>query len=202
MADRGDSGGFGEDACARLHSLFDAAAQTGPISAAQPDAAIVARLLEAAEAGLAPGARVPWRVLPVDGAQARERLIWNFEVCNADALAHRHPRVHRAMAEHTALRRTPVQRAVFAEPEAVPTRVTDVAVDAPVRETAAAALTQLRLAARAAGLVAVWITGLDADALRHALNVPTACPFVGHVCLGYPAGPGAVTATKAHHDDV
>ncbi len=71
-----------------------------------------------------------------------------------------------------------------------------------MRETAAAGLTQLRLAARAAGLLAVWITALDADALRHALDVPAACPFVGHVCLGYPAGSDAATTTKAHHDDV
>lgn len=187
MADDSEPGGFGEGFRERLHALFTAADAPGPLAARSPDANTVAELVQVAEGGLAPDRRVPWRIFAVTDPDMLARVIWNFEVCNADALAHRHPRRERALAEYHTLRAAPVHRAVFAEAPAAPSRLTDVAPQAGVRETAAAAVTQLRLAAHAAGLRATWITTLDAEALRHALGVPAACPFVGHICMGHPA---------------
>lgn len=201
MAEDGETGGFDESFRERLHALFAAADVPGPVADTPLRADSVDTLMRLAETGLATRGRVPWRVVPVDDPDVGARIVWNFEVCNADALAHRHSRAERATAEHAALCAAPVQRAVFAEAPAAPSRPSDVAPPEAVRETAAAAVAQLRLAARAAGLRAVWITVMDAQAVRHTLGMPAACPFVGYLCLGYPAQSENLQTSERAGDD-
>lgn len=181
----------------RLHALFDNAGTPAAVADADLAGETVTRLAIAAESGLAPtGGRVPWQLVPAETRRQRDQVIRNFEICNADALARRDGSDGSVRAQLDALRRAPAQRSVFATTTPRGTAGVDASVGAAAAVPAAAALAQLRLAARAAGLIAVWITALDADAMRHALDVPGAGPFVGHLCLGHPASQHTRTETN------
>ena len=180
---------FDSDFRAQLHQLFAwrrdvRRFRTDPL----PDG-LLEQLI--AKACLAPsvGLSQPWRFVVVDDAARRAAVIANFAVCNDAALnaydSDRQALYARLKLE--GLREAPCHLAVFVD-ETTPDghglgRRT---MPEMLRYSAVAAVVQLWLAARAEGVGMGWVSILDPDTVRRALEVPGDWPLIGYFCLGYP----------------
>lgn len=135
------------------------------------------------------GLSQPWRFVIVDDAQRRQRVIANFQSCNADALgdyggdlAARY-----ASLKLAGLREAPCHLAVFADHstaagKGLGRRTMPETVDYSV----VAAIMSLWLAARAEGLGAGWVSILDPKKIAAILEVPESWRLIGYFCVGYP----------------
>jgi len=131
----------------------------------------------------------PWRFVKVDSAQRREAVIASFQRANADALAsfEGERALLYARLKLSGLQDAPVHLAVFCDA----TTTTGKGLGAKtmpetLRYSAAMAIYTLWLAARVQGIGVGWVSILEPDLVRAALEVPPEWQFVAYLCLGYP----------------
>ena len=65
-----------------------------------------------------------------------------------------------------------------------------------IEYSAVAAIHTLWLAARARGIGLGWVSILDPEQVKAALDVPSAWRLVGYLCLGYPEGEDDIPALQ------
>jgi 5,6-dimethylbenzimidazole synthase len=144
-----------------------------------------------AQTVLAPsvGLSQPARFLRVESADARAKVLANFETANAEALAgyDGDRATLYAGLKLSGLREAPEQLAVFCEVDpqtgAGLGRATMPEMTA---YSVVCAVMQLWLAARAEGLGLGWVSILDAARLERDLAVPEDWRLVAYLCLGWP----------------
>jgi 5,6-dimethylbenzimidazole synthase len=152
-------------------------------------AALLDHLLDLAALAPSVGLSQPWRFATVDDPARRARVRANFLRCNAAALAAQ-PSERAALYARlklAGLDEAPCHLAVFADP--APAQGHGLG-RATMPETtvwsAVMAVHTLWLAARAAGLGMGWVSILDPEEAKAALDVPTEWTFIGYFCIGYP----------------
>ncbi len=153
------------------------------------DPALLDRLLHLACLAPSVGLSQPWRFVTVDDPARRESVRASFTRCNTAALAGQTARA----ADYAALKLAglddaPCHLAVFAEPD--PEQGGGLGrqtMPQTAAYSAVLAIHTLWLAARAEGLGLGWVSILDPDAIRSALDVPSPWQLVGYLCLGYPS---------------
>lgn len=154
------------------------------------DPEVLPKLLDLANLAPSVGLSQPWRFVTVDAPDRRAAVRAIFAACNAQALAAQSPsRSERyARLKLAGLDDAPCHLAVFADPD--PQQGHGLGRQT-MPETAAysavMALHTLWLAARCVGLGLGWVSILDADRVRAALDLPEHWQMIGYVCIGYPA---------------
>lgn len=150
----------------------------------------VDRLIEAACLAPSVGLSQPWRFVLVDDPARRAAIAEDFSRCNAEALAdYSGDRAALyARLKLAGLREAPHHLAVFAD-EATEAghglgRRT---MPQMLAYSAVAAVCNLWLVARAEGVGVGWVSILDPEQVRQALDVPQAWRLIGYFCIGYPA---------------
>ncbi|WP_316013500.1 5,6-dimethylbenzimidazole synthase [Roseobacter sp. HKCCA0434] len=145
----------------------------------------LAEIAHAPSVGLA----APWRILRIDGADARASALSNFEAANADALAGYDGEKAELYAglKLSGMRDAPVQLAFFCN-DGTPRGSGLGAGTMPQMRaySVVGAIMYLWLAARARGLGLGWVSILDPDRLCRDLDVPDDWALVGYLCLGWP----------------
>lgn len=135
------------------------------------------------------GLSQPWRLVSVASAEARAAARANFETANAAALAgYDGERAQRyAALKLSGMDRAPVQWAVFCDDHTEQGHGLGVGTMPEMRRySVACAVMQMWLVARAQGLGLGWVSILDPEALKHALDMPGGWDLVAYLCLGYP----------------
>jgi len=145
-----------------------------------------------ATACLAPsvGLSQPWRFVLVEAAKRRAAIARNFSECNAAALAVQTAARAGLYArlKLAGLDEAPCHLAVFTDPETEQGHgLGRLTMPQMIDYSAVAAIHTLWLAARAEGIGMGWVSILDPDAVRRALDVPDRWRLIGYFCLGYPA---------------
>ena len=154
------------------------------------DPTLLSKLLDLANLAPSVGLSQPWRFVTVDDPDRRAAVRATFAACNAQALAAQSPtRADRyARLKLAGLDDAPCHLAVFVDPD--PQQGHGLGRQT-MPETAAysavMALHTLWLAARCVGLGLGWVSILDADRVRVALDLPENWQLIGYVCIGYPA---------------
>lgn len=157
-----------------------------------PDALLESVLTEA---GLAPsvGLSEPWRYVRVEPGAARRAIRANFEQCNADALAGYSGEAARLYAglKLSGLDRAPIQLAVFCDPNDGKGKGLGAVTMPEMRDySVVCSIMLLWLAARARGLGLGWVSILEPDAVRIAVDAAEDWHLVGYLCLGWPEEEG------------
>ncbi|MGU3389346.1 5,6-dimethylbenzimidazole synthase [Sphingomonas sp. M1A8_2b] len=154
------------------------------------DPALLPKLLDLANLAPSVGLSQPWRFVTVDAPDRRAAVREIFAACNAQALAAQSPtRSERyAHLKLAGLDDAPCHLAVFVDPDPLQGHGLGRRT---MPETAAfsavMALHTVWLAARCVGLGLGWVSILDADRVRAALDLPENWQLIGYVCIGYPA---------------
>ena len=153
------------------------------------DDGAIERLVHVAALSPSVGFSQPWRFVRVDDPARRSAVIESFERSNAAALASygdadaaKYLRLKLA-----GLREAPVHLAVFCD-EATPAgkglgRAT---MPETLAYSAANAVYTFWLAARAEGIGAGWVSILEPEIVKGALDVPADWKLVAYLCVGYP----------------
>ncbi|MEG3084097.1 5,6-dimethylbenzimidazole synthase [Sphingomonas sp. PB2P12] len=154
------------------------------------DPVLLPKLLDLANLAPSVGLSQPWRFVTVDAPDRRAAVREIFAACNAQALAAQSPtRSERyAHLKLAGLDDAPCHLAVFVDPDP---RQGHGLGRRTMPETAAfsavMALHTVWLAARCVGVGLGWVSILDADRVRAALDLPENWQLIGYVCIGYPA---------------
>ena len=146
------------------------------------------RLLAVAQGAPSVGLSQPWRWVLVEDAGRRAAVRAGFEACNADALASQGARAGEyARLKLAGLDRAPVQLAVFVDPDpAQGGGLGRATMPEMAAYSAVLAVHTLWLAARAEGIGVGWVSILQPEAVRAALDVPERWRLVAYLCLGWP----------------
>lgn len=164
--------------------------RTDPVD---PD--LVARMLELAAHAPSVGLSQPWRFVPVENRAARAAVIASYERCNAQALDGygEDDRALYVRLKLEGLREAPVQFAVFCDEETDKGKgLGRQTMPETLRYSVVTAVHTFWLAARVSGLGVGWVSILDPDAVREAVDAPPAWTLVAYLCVGYP---------QEEHDD-
>lgn len=148
-----------------------------------------------ADAGLAPsvGLSEPWRYVRVGSGEVRRTIRANFEQCNADALAGYSGEEARIYAglKLSGLDRAPIHLAVFCDPTDGKGKGLGARTMPEMRDySVVCSIMLLWLAARARGLGLGWVSILEPDVVRRAVDAPEDWHLVGYLCLGWPEEEG------------
>lgn len=150
---------------------------------------LLIELLRLADLAPSVGLSQPWRFVIVDDPARRAAVRASFETCNAEALASQ--ATDRAglyaKLKLAGLSEAPCHLAAFAEPD--PEQGHGLGrrtMPETSLYSAVMAVHTLWLAARAVGVGLGWVSILDPDVVRAALDVPQHWTFLGYFCLGYP----------------
>lgn len=143
------------------------------------------------QASLAPsvGFSQPWRFVTVDNPGRRKAVRASFERCNAEALRGYGPEraAHYARLKLSGLDEAPVQLAVFADGSTLRGHgLGRMTMPETLRYSVVTAVHTFWLAARAAGVGVGWVSILDPEEVRAALDVPQDWALVAYLCVGYP----------------
>ena len=143
------------------------------------------------QACLAPsvGFSQPWRFVSVEDAARRARVRDNFLKCNREALADfagERAKLY-ATLKLAGLDEAPVHLAVFAD-NATGTGhgLGQKTMPETLAYSAVMAIHTFWLAARARGIGLGWVSILDPDAVKAALDVPQTWAFIAYLCVGLP----------------
>jgi 5,6-dimethylbenzimidazole synthase len=150
---------------------------------------MVAELFALADLAPSVGLSQPWRFVTVSDSDRRAAIRVNFERENAVALGELggEKAAIYARLKLAGLDAAPVQFALFSDPN--PQQGHGLGrrtMPETLAYSSVMALHTLWLAARAMGLGLGWVSILDPDAARGALDVPAAWDFIGYFCLGWP----------------
>ncbi|POR53175.1 5,6-dimethylbenzimidazole synthase [Bosea psychrotolerans] len=150
---------------------------------------LIDRLLAQAELSPSVGHSQPWRWVRVRDEAQRETARNSFQRCNADALGDYEGERARLYAslKLEGMREAPEQIAVFCDHgtqqgHGLGRRTMPEMLDYSV----VAAITQFWLAARVAGVGVGWVSILEPDAVREALNAPPEWKLIAWLCIGWP----------------
>ena len=131
----------------------------------------------------------PWRFVTVDDVQRRQAIIANFEQSNEAALtSYTGERAELyAQLKLEGLREAPVHLAVFSDGQTLNGHGLGAGTMPETRDySVVSAIQVLWLAARAQHIGLGWVSILEPDAVKTALDVPTGWKLVAYLCLGYP----------------
>jgi 5,6-dimethylbenzimidazole synthase len=157
--------------------------------------ALIEKLLTLASHAPSVGLSQPWRFVLVETDARRAAIRENFARANDTALngyaGDRQARYARLKLE--GLSQAPVHLAVCAdEATGQGHGLGRQTMPETLRYSVVAAIQTLWLAARAEGLGVGWVSILDPDAARAALDLPEGWTFVAYLCIGWP---------EEEHDD-
>ncbi len=153
------------------------------------DPALVDRLI--AMACLAPsvGNSQPWRFVRVTDPERRAGVRASFVACNADALADYEGERAKLYAslKLSGLDDAPVHLAVFCDRETLAGQgLGRKTMPATLDYSVVAAIHTFWLAARLYGLGVGWVSIIDPEQVKRALDVPAAWSLIGYFCVGMP----------------
>jgi 5,6-dimethylbenzimidazole synthase len=153
------------------------------------DPALIQSLLELASHAPSVGHCQPWRFVLVESPERRAAIKSSFARANAHALENYEgeKRALYARLKLEGLENAPVHLAVFAD-EATPagSGLGRGTMPETLRYSVIAAIQTLWLAARAEGLGLGWVSILEPDIVRQALEVPDSWSLMAYLCIGQP----------------
>ena len=153
------------------------------------DQALLARALSVFSLAPSVGLSEPWRLVSVETAPMRARVLANFEAANADALAgySGDKALQYTRLKLSGMSDAPVQMAVFCdESTAKGSGLGRQTMPEMLPYSVVSALMLFWLDARAKGLGVGWVSILDPDRLRRDLDVPVSWSLVAYLCIGWP----------------
>lgn len=153
------------------------------------DPALIDALLELASHAPSVGHCQPWRFVLVESAERRELIKSSFARANTKALENYEgeQRAQYARLKLEGLDAAPVHLAVFAdEATEVGSGLGRRTMPETLHYSVVGAVQTLWLAARAEGLGVGWISILEPDVVRSALDVPETWTLVAYLCIGRP----------------
>lgn len=152
------------------------------------DPAVLTRLRASMDLAPSVGNARPWRVLQVESAELRARIIDIFETCNARAATSYDgtARTDYLALKLAGLREAPIHLAVFTDEEVAEGRkLGRKTMPETLSYSTVMAIHTLWLAARAENIGLGWVSILDPTAVAAALDVPPGWSFTGYLCLGH-----------------
>lgn len=152
------------------------------------DPIVLDRLRRSMENAPSVGNARPWRVIQVNSATHRSRIIDIFEACNAQAADTYDSETRRdyLALKLAGLHEAPVQLAVFTDQNVIEGRgLGRKTMPEMLSYSTAIAIHTLWLAARVENIGLGWVSILDPDAVCAALDVPPGWSLTGYLCLGY-----------------
>jgi len=155
----------------------------------QVDPELIAHLLELADLAPSVGLSQPWRFVEVKTQAARKAVIASYERCNADALDSYDgdDRALYARLKLEGLHEAPVQFAVFCDEETSQGKgLGRQTMPEMLRYSVVTAVHTFWLAARAAGVGVGWVSILEPEAVRKALDAQEHWTLVAYLCVGFP----------------
>jgi 5,6-dimethylbenzimidazole synthase len=147
------------------------------------------QLLDIAQLSPSVGNSQPWRWVEVTSRPARSAVQASFRLCNASALKAYAGDQARAYAtlKLEGLEQAPVQFAVFCDHSAVQGHgLGRATMPETLDYSVVSAISVFWLAARAFGLGVGWVSILERDDLRRALDVPSPWRLIAYLCVGWP----------------
>jgi 5,6-dimethylbenzimidazole synthase len=150
---------------------------------------VMARIEAAVDAAPSVGNSRPWRIVRVKGVAAREAVIRSFTEANERAsLAYEDAeRTNYLGLKLAGLREAPVHLAFFTDPDPAEGRgLGRQTMPETLAYSTVMAIHTLWLAARALNVGVGWVSILEPQAVRAALDVPSHWQLTGYLCLGYP----------------
>ena len=153
------------------------------------DPALMHSLLELASHAPSVGHCQPWRFVLVESAERRELVKSSFARANAKALENYdgEQQAQYARLKLEGLEAAPVHLAVFAdEATQVGSGLGRRTMPETLHYSVVGAVQTLWLAARAEGLGMGWISILEPEIVRAALDVPASWTLVAYLCIGRP----------------
>lgn len=146
-------------------------------------------LLQLADLAPSVGNSQPWRIVVVDSAEARGRIIESFEAENEEAaktysddkaLAYRQLKL-------AGLKEAPVHLAIFCDDDPEQGHGLGwLTMPETLAYSTVSMIHTFWLAARAEGVGVGWVSILDPDAVTEALQVDAGWRLVAYLCVGYP----------------
>jgi 5,6-dimethylbenzimidazole synthase len=150
----------------------------------------IERLVHVAAMSPSVGYSQPWRFVTVDDPARRAAAIASFERANADALTTygESDAARYAKLKLSGMREAPVHLAVFCDDTTNSGKhLGRRTMPETLAYSATMAVYTFWLAARAEGIGAGWVSILEPDAVRTALDVPDRWNLIAYLCVGYPA---------------
>ena len=146
-------------------------------------------LLQLADLAPSVGNSQPWRIVVVDSAEARGRIIGSFEAENEEAartysddkaLTYRQLKL-------AGLKEAPVHLAIFCDDDPEQGHgLGRLTMPETLAYSTVSMIHTFWLAARAEGVGVGWVSILDPDAVTEALQVDAGWRLVAYLCVGYP----------------
>ncbi|WP_228871800.1 5,6-dimethylbenzimidazole synthase [Roseibium aggregatum] len=146
-------------------------------------------LLQLADLAPSVGNSQPWRIVVVDSAEARGRIIASFEAENEEAartysddkaLAYRQLKL-------AGLKEAPVHLAIFCDDDPEQGHgLGRLTMPETLAYSTVSMIHTFWLAARAEGVGVGWVSILNPDAVTEALQVDAGWRLVAYLCVGYP----------------
>jgi 5,6-dimethylbenzimidazole synthase len=153
------------------------------------DPVLMGQLLELASHAPSVGHCQPWRFVLVESAERRELVKSSFARANAKALENYEgeQQAKYARLKLEGLEAAPVHLAVFAdEATQVGSGLGRRTMPETLHYSVVGAIQTLWLAARAEGLGMGWISILEPEIVRDALDLPASWSLVAYLCIGRP----------------
>ncbi len=147
------------------------------------------QLLQAASLAPSVGLSQPWRFVQVEDPQRREKVRQSFRACNRQALEDYHGERARLYAslKLAGLTEAPLQLAVFCDEGTERGRgLGRRTMPETLHYSVVAAIQNLWLAARSLGIGVGWVSILDPEAVRQALELLEDWRFIAYLCIGFP----------------
>jgi 5,6-dimethylbenzimidazole synthase len=150
---------------------------------------VMARIEAAVDFAPSVGNSRPWRIVRVRSVAARQTVVASFIEANerASLIYADDTRAEYLALKLAGLREAPVHLAVFTDPDPAEGRgLGRQTMPETLAYSTVMAIHTLWLAARALNVGVGWVSILDPDAVRAALDVPSNWQLTGYLCLGYP----------------
>jgi len=166
------------------------------------DPVLVHSLLELAGHAPSVGHSQPWRFVLVESTACRDVIKSSFARANAQALENYHgeQRAQYTKLKLEGLENAPVHLAVFADEDAEEgSGLGRRTMPETLRYSVVAAIQTLWLAARAEGLGLGWVSILEPEIVRRALDVPDNWTLIAYLCMGWPVEEHLDPELERHH---
>lgn len=152
------------------------------------DPSVLDRLRRSMEHAPSVGNARPWRIMQVNSADRRSRIIEIFEACNAEAADTYDSETRRdyLSLKLAGLREAPVHLAVFTDQNVAEGRgLGRRTMPEMLSYSTVMAIHTLWLAARAENIGLGWVSILEPDDVAAVLEAPSGWSLTGYLCLGY-----------------
>lgn len=180
---------FDEQFRTQLHELFRWRRDVRHFRSDPLAPGTIEALVAQASASPSVGYSQPWRFVRVASAERRAQVIASFERANAQALAsyQGEDAALYARLKLAGLREAPEQVAVFCDESTTSGRgLGRGSMPQMLAYSAAMAVYTFWLAARAQHVGVGWVSILEPEVVRAALDVPQGWQLVAYLCVGYP----------------